>query len=420
MATVSRGIPKQPHLDVPRRQARQLLKQWRAGEAVAFDRIRRRHPKLHETDDAVLKSATFRLNDAQLVVAREYGFSTWSQLKQRISAHTIAGSLDTAIRAGDREQVVELLRAHPNLLHVPVVSGNWGPPMSHAANLGRLEIIKAVAELGGRDFQHAFDRALLQGKIECAKWLHEHGATLVMGIIMGSCETLNAEGFRFLVGLGAPLADDYGNRLAPPAMVLETYSRNATGKHQILKILSEQGYPFPETAMMAFHRGDAAEVDHYLRRDPRLIERRFTYSEIYPAELGCAADGRSGMHWTPISGSTFLHLAIDFNEREIFDLLLARGADVNAPAEVDSDGFGGHTPLFNAVVCGPRDDISMTQALLDRGASREVKASLRKFLDWIDTPRWHEARDVTPFKWARTFPEQSWVNLEALKLLAPS
>jgi len=420
MATVSRGLPKQPHLDVPKRQARELLKQWRAGEAVAFDRIRRRHPKLHETDDAVLESATFRLNDAQLVVAREYGFSTWSQLKQRISAHTIAGSLDTAIRAGDREQVVELLRAHPNLLHVPVVSGNWGPPMSHAANLGRLEIIKAVAELGGRDFQHAFDRALLQGKIECAKWLHERGAKPVMGTIMGSCETLNAEGIRFLVGLGTPLADEHGNRLAPPAMVLETYSRNAAGKHQILKILSEQGYIFPDTAMMAFHGGNLAEIDDYLHRDPRLIERRFTYSEIYPPELGCAADGRSGMHWTPISGSTFLHLAIDFNEREIFDLLLARGADVNAPAEVDSDGFGGHTPLFNAVVCGPRNDTHMTRALLDRGASREVKASLRKFLDWIETPRWHEARDVTPVKWARTFPEQSWVNLEALKLLAPS
>jgi ankyrin repeat protein len=417
MATVSRGLPKQPHLDVPKRQARELLNQWRAGVADAFDRIRRRHPKLHAAGDAVLKAAAFRLSDAQLVVAREYGFSTWAQLKERISAHTIAGVLDAAIRAGDRDTVVDLLRANPNLLHVPVVSGNWGPPMSHAANLGRMEIIKAVAELGARDFQHAFDRALLQGKIECAKWLHEHGAKPVAGTIMGSCETLNAVGFRFLVDLGTPLADEHGNRLAPPAMVLETYSRNPAGKHEILKILSAQGYSFPDTPMMAFHQGNAAKLDEYLRRDPRLIERRFSYSEIYPPALGCAADGQSGLHWTPIAGTTLLHLTIDFNEWQIFDLLLARGADVNARANVDSAGFGGHTPLFNAVVCGPRNDVQMTRALLAGGASRELRASLRKFLDWTETPRWHESRDVTPVEWARTFPEQSWVNAEALELL---
>jgi len=417
MTTVSRRLPKQPHLDVPKRQARELLSEWCAGKADAFDRIRRRHPKLHNADDAALTSAALRLNDAQLVIAREYGFSSWTQLKERITAHTIAGALDAAIRADDCERVVHLLRANPNLLHVPVVSGNWGPPMSHAANLGRLEIIKAVAELGARDFQHAFDRALLQGKIECATWLHKHGARPVAGTIMGCCETLNAAGFRFLVGLGAPLADEHGNRLAPLAMVLETYGRNSDGKHEILKILSAQGYTFPDTPIMAFHQGNATKLDEYLRHDPRLVERRFAYGEIYPPALGCAPDGRSGLHWTPIHGTTLLHLAIDFNEREIFDLLLLRGADVNARADVDSAGFGGHTPLFNAVVCGPGNDSQMTRTLLASGASPEARASLRKFLDWTETPRWHEARDVTPIEWARTFPEQNWINTEALKLL---
>jgi ankyrin repeat protein len=170
--------------------------------------------------------------------------------------------------------------------------------------------------------------------------------------------------------------------------------------------------------MMAFHQGNAEKLGECLRRDPQLVERRFTYSEIYPPECGCATDGRSGMHWTPIDGTTLLHLAIDFNDQEIFSLLLARGADVNARASVDSAGFGGHTPLFNAVVCGPENKAPLTQALLNRGASREAKASLRKFLDWTETPRWHEARDVTPAEWARTFPEQGWVNRQALNLLA--
>src|SRR4030095_5366144 len=128
-------------------------------------------------------------------------------------------------------------------------------------------------------------------------------------------------------------------------------------------------------------------------------------------------DDRSGMHWTPIDGTTLLHVAIDFREMEIFEWVLARGADVNARATIDRDGFGGHTPLFNAVVCGPWPEAVTTRRLLDQGAAKEVRANLRKFLDWNENPHWHEARNVTAAEWARGFPEQGLVNTEALPLL---
>ena len=143
------------------------------------------HLPLHAEDDKAIKTRVFKLADAQLVIAREYGLSNWTQLKERFGAGSAAAMVDAAIRADDREEVVRVLRANPKLLHIPVTSGNWGPPMSHAANMGRLEIIKAIAELGARDFQHAFDRDLLQGKIETARWLLQHGAELTPGIIMG-------------------------------------------------------------------------------------------------------------------------------------------------------------------------------------------------------------------------------------------
>lgn len=417
MATVSRGLPERPHLDVPKREARELLKAWRAGSPEALDRIRHRHPKFREADHAAIAAAKFLLSDAQLVLAREYGFSNWAELKERINANTVAGLLQDAIRDDDRETVVRLLRANPNLLHIPLWSGNWGPPMSHAANLGRLEIIKAIAALGARDYQHAFDRALLQGKLECARWLHEHGAKLAPGLVMGTCETLNPGGLGFLAELGAPFTDKKGDRLAPLALALETYGRNPAGKHAVLEIFARQGYTLPDTPMMAFHRGDMERLKEFLRRDPGLVERRFSLMEIYPPELGCAKDGRSGMHWTPIDGTTLLHLAIDFDDEEIFKLLLAHGADVNARANVDAEGFGGHTPIFNAVVSHGRRQGSMARRLLERGASTTARAALRKFLDWCETPRWHEARDVTPADWGRTFPEKSWVNAEVLGLV---
>jgi hypothetical protein len=167
--------------------------------------------------------------------------------------------------------------------------------------------------------------------------------------------------------------------------------------------------------MMAFHRGDLGRLKEFLRRDAGLIGRRFSFTEIYPQELGCSDKG--GMHWTPINGTTLLHLAIDFDDWEIFELLLAAGADVNARAQVDAEGFGGHTPIFNAVVSHGRRQGEMARRLLESGASVTAQASLRKFLDWCDTPRWHVARDVTPAEWARTFPDQGWVNDEALSAI---
>ncbi len=422
MATVSRGLPRQPHLDVPKREARALLNECRAGSREALDRIRRRHPKYRAADHPALASARLLLSDAQLVIAREYGFSTWTQLKQRITANTVARLLDQAIRSNDRETVVRILRAQPELLHIPLVSGNWGPPMSHAANLGRVEMIEVIAELGARDFQHAFDRAVLQGKLDCARWLREHGAALEPGIVMGPCETLNPGGLGFLDQLGAPFTDAKGDPLAPLALVLTTYSRNPAGKRECLQIFAQRGYGMPDTPIMALHRGDAARLGEFLRRDPRLAHQRFRAAEIYPSALGCAEDLQTGMCGTPVDGTTLLHMAVDFDEQEIFDLLLASGADVNARALVDQDGFGGQTPLFNALVscayiCGRQRDARMVRELLSRGASTALQASVRKFLDWREQPGWHEARNVTAVEWARGFPERSWVNQEGLSLI---
>jgi len=417
MSTVSRGLPERPHLDIPKREARELLDQCRERIHEALERIRRRHPKFKSVTDDSAIAVSFKLRDAQLVIAREYGLTNWTTLKQRIGAHSAANALRHAIAADDRKTVVAILRANPEMLHLPVWSGNWGPPMSHAANLGRLEIIRACAELGARDYQHAFDRAALQGRIECARWLHEHGAKVMPGTIMGACETLNASGIRFLSELSAPFTNADGDSLAPLAMVLETYSRNPAGKHAILELFAVRGYKLPDTPVMALHRGDVSQLEKHLRRDPQLLQRTFTLPEIYPVECGCARDGQSGMHWTPIDGTTLLHLAIDFREREIFEWLLAYGSDVNARATVGRNGFGGHTPLFNAVVCGPWHDTAMTRALLERGATKDTRASLRKFLDWIETPHWHEARNVTAAEWGRGFTEKNWVNNEAVQLL---
>ena len=54
---------------------------------------------------------------------------------------------------------------------------------------------------------------------------------------------------------------------------------------------------------------------------------------------------------------------------EAAQLLLERGADVNARAEIDEDGVGGQTPLFHAVSQFFEFGLPMTELLVMHGAN---------------------------------------------------
>src|SRR5262245_58400913 len=150
------------------------------------------------------------LSQAQLVLARSYGIASWPRL-------VLACRMTDAICRDDVDAVRDLVVTHPYLLHEDArgVKGNWGPPMSYAANLGRDRIILMLREKGAEDVQFAFDRACLQGEIDTARMLIEMGAAPARDSVMGPCETQNAEGLELLFELGAGLSDEHGDRLAP-------------------------------------------------------------------------------------------------------------------------------------------------------------------------------------------------------------
>jgi ankyrin repeat protein len=330
-----------------------------------------------------------------------------------------------AIWRDDADVVRELVLTHPKLLHEDArgVKGNWGPPMSYAANLGRDRIIGMLRDLGAEDVPSAFDRACLQGQIDTARQLYAMGARPARDAVMGPAETLNGAGLAFLLDLGAPISDAHGDRLAPVALVLETYSRNPNGKHQCLELFAERGIDVPDTPPMAVHRGRIDLLEGHLRRDPDLLTRTFSHREIYPPDLGCHADESLALHGTPLAGATLLHLCVDNDEIDIARWLIERGADVDAKAEVDADGFGGHTALFGCVVsqpyrCRRQQDGSFARLLLDHGADPTVRASLRKRLRFVSDESMHEYRDVTPLAWGERFHDQAWVNRTAMRLIA--
>jgi ankyrin repeat protein len=116
-------------------------------------------------------------------------------------------------------------------------------------------------------------------------------------------------------------------------------------------------------------------------------------------------------------------MCVDYDEIEIAQWLIDRGADVNAVADVDGDGFGGHTALFGCVVsqasrCGLQQDGAFARLLLDHGANPNARAHLRKRLRFVPDDSTHEYRDVTPLAWGERFHGREWVNRAAMELIA--
>lgn len=237
---------------------------------------------------------------------------------------------------------------------------------------------------------------------------------------MGPCETQNPAGLALQLELGAELADEHGDRLAPVGLLLETYGRNREGKHSCLELLTRHGVELPDTPPMALHRGRIDLLERHLQRDPQVVNRTFTHAEIYPPSLGCHVDDSFALGGTPLKGGTLLHMCVDFDEMAIAQWLIERGADVNRPAAVDADGFGGHTPLFDCVVVQSgdvRESDRFARLFLDHGADPNARASLRKELRGVADETLHEYRDVTPLGWGRRFHDRSFVSEPSLRLI---
>ena len=100
----ARRLPERPDLDQLKRQAKELLAGFAARESTAVAEVRQYYPGA--------PFDTFALHEAQLVLARAYGFDSWPKLKARVDGVTI-GRLHDAVERGDADAVRNLLQRRP-------------------------------------------------------------------------------------------------------------------------------------------------------------------------------------------------------------------------------------------------------------------------------------------------------------------
>jgi Ankyrin repeats (3 copies) len=139
----TKKLPANPSLDHLKHQAKDLMRQHALKAPQSAMRLREFHPSLRLATDQEIFSTPLTLGDAQLAIAREYGFASWARLKHHIETPSRSENLllphherieDAVFRhavslidAGDVFGLSLLLKANPGLIHQHVLfeGGNY-------------------------------------------------------------------------------------------------------------------------------------------------------------------------------------------------------------------------------------------------------------------------------------------------------
>ena len=352
-------LPARSNLDQLRHQARDLLRAARAGDAAATKRI-----------EAV--SDRLSLAAAQLVVARDYGFSSWARLKAEVDARTmdlaqkvevfleasirdwtgraarllaatpeIAGyNFATAVVLGDADRVREEIERDPALATRPDPRSGWTP-------------LHAVC--GSR--WHRLDPPRADGLLSVARLLLDAGADLEARI-------------------GGPRGERRGRT---PLQCATASASTGAGNEPLLRLLLERGaVPEDHDLYMVGFAGNAHQCLRLLLDYTRDVARTVETALSAPISIGdtegcrllleAGADPRRHVE-DPACPAAYAAVRSACSA-EFVELLLAHGADPDAP------GPDGRSPYRLAVGRG-RSDLA---AVLRQGGARDDATDIDRFL----------------------------------------
>jgi ankyrin repeat protein len=349
-------LPAKPSIDHLRRQARDLLRAAQAGDTAAIGRIR-----------AVSDALT--LASAQLAVAREYGFASWTRLRDAVTARTtglaqqaeafceasirdwtgraarmlaatpqIASySFATAVILGDADRVRTEIGRDPGLATRPDASSGWTP--LHAASASRW---------------HRLDPGRAEGLLAVARMLLDAGA-----------DPNGSTGGQVGHGGWTPLRCAVAGAANPPITRLLLERGAVPGDHDLyLAAFGEDGHEC--LRLLLGHAADVAQIARMALAAP--ISTNYTEGLRLLLEAGADPNSYADDADSPAPA---VYAAVRSGcSAELAGLLLAHGANPDTP------GPDGRSPYTLATVQG-RTDLAM---LLRRYGAGDDTTGTDRFL----------------------------------------
>ena len=400
---MSKALPVQANIEYLKNEAKDLLKSAQQGQAAALHRIKSHHPRLSKASDAQVRTSKFSLQECQLVLAREYGFDTWSKLVAQVSLMALRGTMSAAIRSSDQEKAAKVLQEQSELLPVFLQEknqnrySNWfsgkdatilqmtaflRPALSPALLQAGAEVdfhsACALGDLAVVERLLAADPAVLQQPIDSYYPIQyairhlsaPHGAQ-VLRYLLEHGDDPNRPLKKMAWFEWEDQAADKGISDWRPIHMLALQGANK-GSIAMAKLLKEFGAdlnaassPFGETALHLAAIYDGSPLIRWLVENGVDVD----VGSVDTGHRAAAADLFDMAPYMPFQTheQTPLMLALGEGQGQaVRSALLELGADINAR---DDAGF---TPLHYAAGAFWQEKVEHVQMLLERGAAADA------------------------------------------------
>ena len=166
--------------------------------------------------------------------------------------------------------------------------------------------------------------------------------------IVGKIEIHSVEGIKECFSNGVNPNSHYNNEPLIYELTSE-YLRSSRFK-ECVQVFVDYGLVFGDKVLLSALSDNALLLEKQLKDTPGVINNRYT--------LRCA--------FTPLHKATLLHICAEFIHVSCAEVLVKYGADINAKAGFDENGFGGQTPIFHTVNQILNHSIDMLNFLLEK------------------------------------------------------